>query len=159
MKNIDSYTHVRGESVYLDDIPLQAGTLFAALLDAKVAHGKIKSLNLAEAQAMPDVVKIYTAKDIPGENQIGGIIKDEELLADTHLHFCGMPVALVIANTEAAANAAVKKIKLDVEPLEIITDPRVAKGKNELIIPPRTFQLGDTANACLLYISDAADEL
>ena len=82
MKNIDSYTHVRGESVYLDDIPLQAVTLFAALLDAKVAHWKIKSLNLAEAQAMSDVVKIYTAKDIPGENQIGGIIKDEELLAD-----------------------------------------------------------------------------
>jgi xanthine dehydrogenase molybdopterin-binding subunit B len=55
-----------------------------------------------------------------------------------------MPVALVIANTEEAAKAAVNKIKMEVEPLEIITDPREAKEKGELIIPPRTFQLGDT---------------
>ena len=53
MKNIDSYTHVRGESVYLDDIPLQAGTLFAALFDSPIAHGKIKSLNISEASMMP----------------------------------------------------------------------------------------------------------
>ncbi|MCC6308472.1 MAG: xanthine dehydrogenase, partial [Chitinophagaceae bacterium] len=147
MKNIDSYTHVRGESVYLDDIPLQAGTLFAALFDSPIAHGKIKSLNISEASMMPEVVKIFTTRDIPGENQIGGIIKDEELLADTQVHFCGMPVALVIANTDAAAKAAVKKIKMEVESLEIITDPRVAKEKGELIIPPRTFQLGDTVSA------------
>lgn len=146
MKNIDSYTHVRGESVYLDDIPLQSGTLFAAVYDSPVAHGKIKSLDTGEAAAMPGVVKIFTAKDIPGENQIGGIIPDEELLASSHVHFCGMPVALVIANSEEEARAAVKKIKMDVAPLPVITDPRVAKEKGELIIPPRTFQIGDTSS-------------
>ena len=96
---------------------------------------------------MDGVVKIFTAKDIPGENQIGGIIPDEELLATTHVHFCGMPVALVVAGTEEAARAAVKKIKMEVDPLPVITDPREAKEKGELIIPPRTFQLGDTTNA------------
>lgn len=145
--NIDSYTHVRGESVYLDDIPLQAGTLFAAVYDSPVAHGKIESLNTGEAMKMPGVVNIFTAKDIPGENQIGGIIPDEELLANTHVHFCGMPIALVIAESEEQARAAVKKIKMEVEPLSVITDPREAKEKNELIIPPRTFQLGDTNTA------------
>jgi xanthine dehydrogenase large subunit len=127
MKNIDSYTHVRGESVYLDDIPLQQGTLFAAVFDSPVAHGKIISINLDEAMAMAGVVKIFTSKDIPGENQIGGIIPDEELLASTHVHFCGMPVALVIAESEEIARLAVKKIKLETEPLPIITDPREAK--------------------------------
>jgi len=144
MKNIDSYTHVRGESVYLDDIPLVNGTLFASVFDSPVAHGRIKSLNIDEAMAMPGVVRIFTAKDIPGENQIGGIIPDEELLASTHVHFCGMPVALVVATSDEAAKAAVKKVKMEVEPLPVITDPREAKEKNELIIPPRTFQLGDT---------------
>ncbi len=147
MKNIDSYTHVRGESVYLDDIPLVNGTLFASVYDSPVAHGKIKSLHLDEAMKMPGVVRIFTATDIPGENQIGGIIADEELLASTHVHFCGMPVALVIATSDEAAKAAVKKIKMEIEPLPIITDPREAKEKNELIIPPRTFQLGDTTTA------------
>lgn len=145
--NIDSYAHVRGESVYLDDIPLVSGTLFAAVFDSPIAHGKIKSIDTSVAAAMPGVVKIFTAKDIPGENQIGGIIPDEELLASTHVHFCGMPVALVIAESEEQARRAVKKIEMDVEPLPVITDPREAKEKGELIIPPRTFQLGDTTAA------------
>ena len=94
--------------------------------------------------AMHGVVRIFTAKDIPGENQIGGIIPDEELLAGTHVHFCGMPIALVVAESDEAARAAVKKIKVEIEPLPVITDPREAKEKGELIIPPRTFQIGDT---------------
>ena len=147
MKNIDSYTHVRGESVYLDDIPIVNGTLYAAVFDSPVAHGKIRSLDTNEALGDEGVVRIFTAKDIPGENQIGGIVPDEELLAADHVHFCGMPVALVVAETEEAARAAVKKIKIEIEPLPIITDPREAKEKGELIIPPRTFQIGDTSNA------------
>ena len=147
MKNIDSYTHVRGESIYLDDIPLQAGTLFAAVFDSPVAHGKIKKLDTSDAEKTDGVVQIFTAKDIPGENQIGGIIPDEELLATDHVHFCGMPVALVVAETEEAARAAVKKIKVEIGALPIITDPREAKEKGELIIPPRTFKIGDTDTA------------
>jgi len=147
MKNIDSYTHVRGESVFIDDIPLVNDTLYAAAFDSPVAHGKIISLNTDEALAMPGVISIMTAKDIPGENQVGGIIPDEELLASTHVHFCGMPIALVIAETDEIARRAVKKMKVEIEKLEVITDPRVAKEKGELIIPPRTFQLGDTSAA------------
>lgn len=143
MKNIDSYTHVRGESIYLDDIPLQAGTLFAAVFDSPIAHGKIITLDTTEAEKADGVVKVFTAKDIPGENQIGGIVPDEELLASGHVHFCGMPVALVIARTDETARAAVKKIKAEFEPLPVITDPRIAKEKGELIIPPRTFAIGD----------------
>ena len=55
-----------------------------------------------------------------------------------------MPVALVVAETEEVARAAIKKIKIEIEPLPIITDPREAKEKGELIVPPRTFQLGNT---------------
>ena len=46
-----------------------------------------------------------------------------------------------------AARAAVKKIKVDIEPLPVITDPRKQKKKDELIVPPRTFKLGDTDDA------------
>ena len=146
MKNIDSYTHVRGESIYIDDIPLLQGTLFAAAFDSPLAHGKIISLDTSEAEKIKGVVKIFTYKDIPGENQVGGIVPDEELLANTHVHFCGMPIALVVAETEEIARAATQKIKVEIEPLPAITDPREAKEKGELIIPPRTFKLGDVDN-------------
>jgi xanthine dehydrogenase large subunit len=145
--NIDSANHVRGESIYLDDIPLLNGTLFATVFDSPVAHGRIKSLDLTGAINLKGVVRIFTAQDIPGLNQIGGIVPDEELLASTHVHFCGMPVALVIAESEEIARAALKLISLEVEPLPVITDPRQAKEKGELIIPPRTFALGNIERA------------
>src|SRR5690349_11530818 len=145
--NIDSYTHLRGESRYLDDIPLTAGTLFGALYDSPVAHGKITALHLEEAKAVVGVVRIFTAKDIPSGNQIGGIVRDEPLLAEDTVHFCGMAVACVVAQSEEAARAAVKKIRMTCDPLPVITDPRQAATAGELIVPPRTFTLGDTAAA------------
>jgi len=84
-------------------------------------------LDISEALKIPGVVRIFTAKDIPGENQIGGIVPDEELLAENHVHFCGMPVALVVAESEEIARNAVKKIKLAIDTLPVITDPREAK--------------------------------
>ena len=160
MKNIDSISHVKGESVYLDDIPLLNGTLFGAAFGSPVAHGVIKTLDVTEASRMPGVVRIFTYKDVPGENQIGDTIQDEPLLAAEHVHFCGMPVAFVVAETNEAARAAVKKINVAIDPLPIITDPREAQAKGELIVPPRTFALGDTNNAwqqCAYIFEGVAD--
>ncbi|HEY8563624.1 MAG TPA: molybdopterin cofactor-binding domain-containing protein [Pyrinomonadaceae bacterium] len=147
MKNVDSKSHVRGESVYLDDVPLLEGTLFACVYDSKVAHGKLKSLDTTEAERAPGVARVITAKDLRGENQIGGILPDEPLLADGEVHFCGMPVALVLAETEAAAHAAAKLVKAEIEPRRIITDAREAQAANELIAPPKRFKLGDAESA------------
>ncbi len=147
MRNIDSTTHTKGESIYLDDIPLIAGTLFAAVYDSPVAHGKITGIDLSAARSSEGVAGIFTAKDIPGENQIGGIVPDEELLAGERVHFSGMPVVLVVAESPELARAAAKKVKVEITPLHVITDPREAKQKNELIVPPRTFRIGDSANA------------
>src|SRR5688500_1508148 len=147
MKNIDSKTHTRGESVYLDDIPLLQGTLFGPAFGWPIAHGHIKKLDVSVDEKIPGVVKIFTAKDITGENQIGGIVPDEVLFAEHEVDFCGMPIAFVVAETEDAARAAVKKITVDIEPLPVITDPREAQAKDQLIVPPRTFVLGDVDNA------------
>ena len=147
MKNIDSYTHTRGESIYLDDIPLVRGTLFAACFDSPIAHGKVLSIDTSEAEKCEGVARVLTYKDITGINQIGGIIPDEPLLAGHHVHFCGMPVALVLAETDEAARHAVKKVKVEIDALPVITGPREAAAQNELIIPPRTFRIGDSATA------------
>ena len=147
MKNLDSKSHVRGESVYLDDIPLIQGTLYACVFDSQVAHGKLKSIDVRAAAMSEGVVKIITAKDIIGENQIGGIIPDEPLLADGDVHFQGMPIAIVVATSEELARKASKKITADIEPLEPVTDPRIAAANRDLIVPPKKFKLGDARSA------------
>jgi xanthine dehydrogenase large subunit len=147
MNHLDPARHVRGESQYLDDIPVQQGTLYAAVVESPVAHGKLLSIDFEAALQLPGVVCVLTAEDIPGENQIGGIVPDEPLLAEGHVHFRGQPVALVLAETEQQAHAALGHVRVEVSPLPIITDPRVAAAQNELIVPPRTFQIGDTQAA------------
>lgn len=144
MEHIDTFTHVRGASIYLDDIPELNGTLYGAAFGSPHAHGKIISLDISEAEKMPGVIKVFTWKDIPGKNQIGSIVKDEVLLAEDEVHYQGMPVAFVVAESTEIAHSAVKKIKIEIDPLPIITDPRIAKAKGELLTPSRTFVLGNT---------------
>ena len=100
MKNIDSKSHVRGESIYLDDIQLVQGTLYAYVFDSPVAHGKLKGIDTSDAERSEGVVRVIVAKDLIGENQIGGILPDEPLLADDEVHFQGMPIAIVVAESE-----------------------------------------------------------
>ncbi len=147
MKNIDSRSHVRGESVYLDDIQLVQGTLFACVFDSTVAHGKLRSVDVSEAEKSEGVFRVITAKDLIGENQIGGIVPDEPLLADDEVHFQGMPIAIVLAESEEHARKAAKKITADIETLTPVTDPRVAAAKGDLIVPPKQFILGDCDEA------------
>ncbi|MFZ1700838.1 MAG: molybdopterin cofactor-binding domain-containing protein [Pyrinomonadaceae bacterium] len=145
MKNIDSNSHVRGESIYLDDIPLVHGTLFACVFDSPAAHGKLRSIDTTEAENSDGVFRVITAKDIIGENQIGGIVPDEPLLADDEVHFQGMPIAIVLATSEELARKAAKKISVEIDKLPPVTDPRVAAANGDLIVPPKKFVLGDTA--------------
>src|SRR5436190_2431513 len=147
MKNVDSRSHVRGESIYLDDIQLVQGTLLACVFDSPIAHGKLVSIDAAEAEISEGVFRVITAKDLIGENQIGGIVPDEPLLAETEVHFQGMPIAIVLATSEELARKAAKKITVEIDELEPVTDPRVAAAKGDLIVPPKKFVLGDTGSA------------
>ncbi len=147
MQNLDSKSHVRGESVYLDDIPVVEGTLFACVFDSPVAHGKLRSVNTDEAASAPGVVRVITANDLIGENQIGGILPDEPLLANGEVHFCGMPIAVVLAESDEQARSAAKLVKAEIEPLEAIVDAREAFAKGCLIAAPKRFKLGDSDSA------------
>ncbi|MDX8553384.1 molybdopterin-dependent oxidoreductase [Tenacibaculum sp. 1B UA] len=147
MKNIDSFTHVRGESLFVDDLMLRQDTLFGLVFDSSKAHGKIKSVDYSKAEALEGVVKIFTYKDVLGENQIGGIIPDEPLWAEDEVHFWGQPIAFIVAKSEAIAKKARSLITINIEELPVITTAKEAKEKGSFINAPRSFNLGDTQNA------------
>lgn len=146
MQNIDSFTHVRGESLFVDDIIIRQDTLFGLVFDSPKAHGKITKVDYTKAENVEGVVKIFTYKDIIGENQIGGIIPDEPLWAEDEVHFWGQPIAFIVAKTEAIARKARQLIEIDIEELPIITTAKEAKAKGSFINEPRSFSLGNTEN-------------
>jgi len=147
IKNLDSYTHVRGESLYVDDVNIRQGTLHAVVFDSPKAHGKIKSIDYSKAEALEGVQRIFTYKDVPCENEIGGIIPDEPLFAEDEVHFWGMPIALIVAESEFIARKARGLIDIEIEDLPVITTAKEAKAKGSFINAPRSFSLGDTEKA------------
>ncbi|MBC7124878.1 MAG: molybdopterin-dependent oxidoreductase [Bacteroidales bacterium] len=160
MKNIDTIGHVTGKSVYLDDIPTLSGTLHATVVGSAKAHAKIININTDEAAKLEGVESIILYSDIPGENQIGGIIPDETLLAEHEVHYQGQPIAVVVARTERIARKAASLIHIEYEELEPVTDPREAKEKGLLLIPPRTFSMGNTDSAwdsCKYVVEDSVE--
>lgn len=143
MKNIDSIGHVRGESVYLDDIVELKGTLYAQVFDSSNAHAKIVSVDYSKAEKLSGVIKIITWADIPGENEVGGIVRDEPLLAHDVVDFYGQPIAIIIATSDKVALKARKLIDIVYSDKPVIVDPREAQLKGHLIVPSRTFSAGD----------------
>jgi xanthine dehydrogenase large subunit len=99
VKQNDVFFHVRGESLFTDDLEIFPGLLHTAVLPSSVAHGRILKLETLKAQSAPGVAAVFTAADITGENQIGGIIPDEPLLAEQDVHYVGQPIAFVVAET------------------------------------------------------------
>ncbi len=147
MQNADAKGHVTGKSVYVDDIPVQKGTLYGKVFSSDIAHGRLRKLDISGALAYPGVEGVFTAKDIPGKNQIGGIIADEVLFADEVVEFSGQPLAFVVAKDELTARKAASLIKAEIEVLKPVTDPREAMQKGQLLFPPNTFQMGDVEKA------------
>ena len=157
MKVSDVLKHVKGESLFTDDFPEPQGTLQALIFDSVKAHAEILSLNISKALNVPGVKAIITADDIPGENQIGNIVQDETLLADGEVSYIGEPIAVIVADNLKAAKESKKLIEIEYRDLDIITDPREAYEKGELIVPPIIFSSGDTDNIweeCEIVLSD-----
>ncbi|RYY41318.1 MAG: xanthine dehydrogenase [Chitinophagaceae bacterium] len=145
--NIDANGHVTGRSLYLDDLPVLEGTLFAKIFDSPIAHGTIRKLDGSRAAAAPGVVRVFSYKDIPGHNNIGGIIADEPLLAEDKVLFRGQPLLLIVAESEDAAEAALALVEVEIDPLPVITDPKEAFAQGALLCGSRQFKKGDVQNA------------
>lgn len=130
--------HVAGEAAYIDDLPELAGTLHAALGLSPVAHGRLLGIDTARIAAMPGVVAVLTAADIPGPNDCGPIVHDDPILAEGTLHYLGQPVFAVIATDRELARraAALAKEVIRCEPLEPVLTPKDAHARGQYVLPP-----------------------
>jgi xanthine dehydrogenase large subunit len=141
--------HVTGEAVYTDDIPELRGTLYAALILSPVAHGELigEGIDRAAILAEHGVVAVYTASDIPGENNCGPIIHDDPFLANGKVEFLGQAVAVVVARDMLYAREAAKKAVVKVKELPAILTIDEAMAAKSFVMPPKGITRGTPLEA------------
>ncbi|HEU4460678.1 MAG TPA: xanthine dehydrogenase molybdopterin binding subunit [Methylibium sp.] len=132
-----AHLHVTGTAPYIDDLPELAGTLHAALGLSPVAHGVLKAIDVERIRAMPGVVAVLTAADVPAANDCGPIVHDEPILAAGTVHYLGQPVFAVIATSRELARRAAAQAKavLAIEPLAPVVSALEAHAKQQYVIP------------------------
>ena len=114
---------VLGERVFVADMK-EPGMAFGALRFSDHPRARVLHINISDALLVPGVVRILTAKDVPGKRIVGMIFQDwPVLVAEGEItRYIGDVLANVVATTEAAAREAVARIQVDYEVLEPITD-------------------------------------
>jgi len=121
----DAYAKVTGRAKFTDDLKF-ANMLHAAPAYSDFVHARILSIDPAAAEQVPGVVRVLTAKDVPGLNRFGQIIRDFRILADDKIRYHGDVVALVIAETREIAIQAAQLVKVKAEALPAVLDPEAA---------------------------------
>ncbi|MGD0525077.1 MAG: xanthine dehydrogenase molybdopterin binding subunit [Polyangiaceae bacterium] len=112
LKHESAVGHVTGSAVYVDDQARRRPMLDMWPVLSKHARAKIERIDTAAALAMPGIACVLTAGDIPGENDVGAIRKDEPLLAAGEVHYHGQLIAMVVGESLEACKAAAKAVEV-----------------------------------------------
>ncbi len=111
-----------GLAEFSADIKLQ-GAAELAVVRSTEHHAKIKSIDTAEAEKMPGVIGVMTARDILGTNRIQFIFNDQPVLCDEKVRCLGDPIAVVAADTLDQALAAAAAVEVAYDPLPVMMSP------------------------------------
>jgi CO/xanthine dehydrogenase Mo-binding subunit len=128
VQRIDALGKVTGQTLFAGDITLPEQCM-VKILFANRPHARITRLDTSQAEALPGVLAVYTAKDVPN-NEYGLIMNDQPVLCGLgsnkpyadRVRFVGDQVALVVAENEAIAVQACRLIQVDYEDLPVVTD-------------------------------------
>ena len=131
-----------------DALKMPKDTLRLALVQAEVSHALLKGVDTSEAEKMPGVFKVITAKDVPGKNRINGLVMlplnnkcdgwDRPILCDEKIFQFGDAIAIVAADTEEHARSAAAAVKVDIEELPAYMNAMDAIAEDAIEIHPGT---------------------
>ncbi len=133
VERVDARAKVTGARVFAADYRAE-GMLYGAVAFSEKDHARLVNVDTAEAAAVDGVVRVFTAADIPGRNGFGLFKPHQPVMADRVVRYRGEPVAFVVAESEAAARSAARKVKAAYEDLPVLHNPEeaLADGAPEL---------------------------
>ena len=147
VKHDSAPKHVTGEAVYVDDrleFPNQLH-VYARMSDR--AHARIVSIDTSPCYDVPGVAIAITAKDVPGQLDIGAVMPGDPLLADGKVEYVGQPVIAVAADSLETARKAAMAAIIEYEDLEPVIDVVDALRKKHFVLDSHTHKRGDSATA------------
>jgi 4-hydroxybenzoyl-CoA reductase subunit alpha len=142
----DAAAKVTGQAQFTDDLVLP-GMLYGKLVRSTIPHGRIVSIDVSRAEALPGVKGVITGQDIP--DRVYGIVpkaKDEHALARDKVRYIGDEVAAVVAVDPETAEAAARLVRVEYEPLPAVFDPLEAVQDGAPLVHE---QLGTNASASI----------
>jgi len=131
---IDGREKVSGAAVFTDDIDFGANLLYAEVVTSTQAHALIKAIDTSAAECIEGVVKVFTGKDFP--YQFGLYMKDRYIFAQEKVRFYGEQVAAVVARSAQVAKQAARLVRVEYEPLPVVTDQMEALEADAALIHP-----------------------
>ncbi|MDP2645081.1 MAG: molybdopterin-dependent oxidoreductase [Desulfobacterales bacterium] len=149
LPDMEAYEKVRGELTYADDIVMQ-GMLYGKVLWAQYPHAKILSVDTSQAEPMPGVACVLTAKDVPGRNSFGVFVPNHVVLCGEKVRYLGDAVAVVFAESVPQAEAAVAAIQVGYEQLEVVDSPQRALEEDS----PKLHPQGNICRYVLRHVGD-----
>jgi len=133
----DAWEKVRGRPIYAGDLAL-AGMLHGRIVRSPYASARIVRIDTRAARALPGVIAVLTARDVPRNEQrmelpgrmaeatAGAVLATQPVLADDRVRFQGEPVAAIAAATPEIAAAAAELVEVEYEDLPGVYDPITA---------------------------------
>ena len=124
---VDVEEKVTGTGIYPDDIYLD-GMIYGSAVRSKYPRARVLAIHTEEAKALPGVVGVYTAADIPGQNKVGHLMKDwDTMIAVGDItHYLGDAICLVAAETPEILQRAKELVRVDYEELPMVRNPKEA---------------------------------
>ncbi|KAF8057662.1 XDH1 [Scenedesmus sp. PABB004] len=119
-RHMSADLQVSGQAQYTDDVPLPPNTLHAALVTSTRPHARLLSVDHSAALAVPGVVGYFSAGDVPGDNAIGPVMRDELVFATDTVTCVGQVIGVVVAESEPAARRGAKAVAVEYEDLPAV---------------------------------------
>ena len=121
LPNPNARAKIDGSARFTDDYEFP-GMLYARTKRAGVPHARILSIDTVAARELPGVYSVLTHVDVPGHNRHGLVIDDWPVLCDDKVRYAGDAVAIVAAESEEIAAAAIDLVNVEYEELPVVAD-------------------------------------
>lgn len=145
----DGEAKTKGQLRYLTDLSTE-DILYGKVVRSHIPHGRLRQVYIDEAVAVPGVLAVITAEDIPGLNGFGIAEPNQTVFCEDHIRFEGDAIAAIAAETKEAAERAAGCITMDYDPLPVLDSPAKALEKDAVQLHPegnvlheRSYQRGD----------------